>query len=252
MAGLFVLGSVVTLWHWKDPRSLTAVLWMGGILFVGTTSIGWRSARLVGALPVMSLMPALAVAHGRASILRWAPATLRRVLAGLGCLLLLVALYEAWWVEFVWRVQFRNVTYGLCRTMHRVALPATIYVAGTGSPFTPEQAVDICAFLPDSRRHFVTLPSEVDTLPRSEDPNVIAFIFPDRPNLLRRIRESYPAAIEEPYIVNGPDPFGGLMPGAPATGWGNLAFNVVWVRSSCPAAPLLQTYDWCAREPSWP
>jgi hypothetical protein len=248
MLGLFVLGSGIACWRWKDPRYLTALLWMGSILIIGSATVGWRSARLVGALPVMSLMPALVVGHTRAALLRRAPAGLRRVAMGCGVLLLLVVLYESWWVEFVWRAQFRNSTFGICHAIQRLPLPATIFVAGTGDPYSPAQALHTCTIPDDPRRQLVTISTQTRTAPElGGDPNVVAIVFPDRLDILAAIRRRYPDAIEEPYLVSGRDPYGGFVPGAPNRLPGTAAFYLVHLRSVCPAAPLLQTYNPCGR-----
>lgn len=220
MRDLVLCGSAITLWHWKDTRYLTAMLWMGGILLVGSATIGWRSARMIGAMPVVSLMAGLAV------LLRWQPSAFGRLAVGCGFVLPAVVLYEGWWVEFVWSAQFRNAKFGLCRALQRVPLPATIYVAGKGEP-SPEEALLSCTTPDDPRRHFITIPPQTSTAPEIRgDPNVVAIVFPDRIDLLLATRQRYPDAVQEPHLVNGA-----------------AAFYVVRLRSSCPATPLLQTYN---------
>lgn len=251
MCALALFGSAIALWHWKDPRYLTAMLWTGGILVVGSVTIGWRSARLIGAMPAASVMPALAFGHVRAMLLRWAPAAVRRAATACGLVLLAVVLYEGWWVEFVWRAQFRNTTFGLCRAIQRLPLPATVYVIGRGDGLAPDEALHVCATPDDPRRHVITMPPRTDALPEiGNDPNVLVIVFPNREDLLPAIRQRYPHTVAEPYLLNGPDPFAGLVPGAAIGPPGAVAFYVVKLRSTCPVTSLLQTYDPCWLAPS--
>ena len=250
MAALFCCGTAITVWRWKDPRYLTALIWVVGTLVIGSATTGWRGARLVGAAPIWGLMPALAVGHGRAELWRGAPSLLRRLVAACAVVVLMAALYEAWWVEFVWRPQFRNTIFGICQVIRRLPLPATIYLAGHGQreEANVADAGRVCAILEDPRRHMVIVPPAQKSAPEvGADPDVVAIIFPDRADLLQEVRQRYPAALEEPFLLNGGDPTSGYVPGVPSCPRGTVAFYAVRLRSSCPAAPLLQTYDACRK-----
>jgi 4-amino-4-deoxy-L-arabinose transferase-like glycosyltransferase len=247
MSLLVVLGTVVAVWKWRDSRYLTALLWMVALLVIGSATTGWRSARLIGAAPLVSLMPALFVGHARAAFVRRAPRWLRLSGAALGVLLATAVIYESWWVQFVWRGFFRNETFGLCQVMQGVPLPATFLVAGKPNPLTPQEVLPICALVPDERRRFIAVAHEPVALPEmGDDPEVVALIFANRPDFLARVLQDHPAAVAEPYYVHGIDPYAGKVPSLSYLGRdgpGSLSFNAVRLRSATPGEPLLSVYE---------
>lgn len=247
MVSLIAFGTMIAVWKWKDPRYLTGLILMAGFLAIGSTTTGWRSARLIGAAPAVSLMPAIFVGHARAALLRRRPRSVRASGAVFGVILLTTVLYEGWWVEFVWRGHFRNETFGFCQIMQRVPLPATFLIAGKPNPLTPQEALPICAILPDERRSFITLPTDAVELPDlGDDPEVVALIFANRPDVPVLVLKAYPDAIAEPYYVHGMDPYSGNVPGLDNLGRdraGTLRFQVVRLRSSTPSEPLLSVYE---------
>ena len=91
-AALFYLGLLVALWRWRDARHALPVIWLAAALLPSALSPDAPSTvRLVGALPVVYLLPGLAVAwlvawagrpgRGRVALARALPLLLLLLLA---------------------------------------------------------------------------------------------------------------------------------------------------------------------------
>jgi hypothetical protein len=227
---LFFCGVPFVVWHWKDVRYATVLLWLIGTFCLGFFTGGPIDTHILGVTLAMSVVLALGLGHAAGWMTRYA------FTQAAFCVLLVAIvasmLYQSWWAEFVWRqAKDRNQVYGLCRAVERTPLPAVIYVAGDSwkSDSPPLDIAMLACGLGDPRRRVITLPPEATALPRFEsDPNVTVIVFHDRFDVLTQIRLAHPEAIDEPYLING-------IP----------VFYVVRLRSSCPVIPLLQVYDAC-------
>ncbi len=255
MSTLIAIGMVTAIWKWRDPRYLTALIWTAVVFVLGSMTTGWRSARLIGLTPVVSVMAAFAIGHAYAITQRqsrW----LSRGASVVGAILFVALLYEAFWVEFVWRAQFRSETFGVCQVIERTTLPATFVVIGRFTPdsLPPAEMLPVCAFPPDVRRRFVNVTDLADLPALVDGHEVVAFVFPDGRHELNRLRQMYPEAAVEPFTLNGPDFYAGAMPGLYYLGArrrGSVTFHVVRLRSEGPAPrffPPTEVCNWC---PGW-
>jgi hypothetical protein len=254
MSTLIVIGTATAIWKWKDPRYLTLLLWAIGIFTLGSMTTGWRSARLVGLTPVVSVMAALAIGHAYAATQgrrQW----VSRGTSVVATVLFAALLYEAFWAEFVWRAQFRSETFGVCQVVERTPLPATFAVIGTFTrdSLPPEEMMAVCAFPPDARRRFVNV-TDLAELPAPVDgEEVVAFVFPDGRDALKRLKQLYPEAVVEPFTLNGTDFYAGAVPGLYYLGAhrpGTVAFHIVRLTSDG-SPSVLPVVEVCRSCPGW-
>jgi hypothetical protein len=110
-------------------------------------------------------------------------------------------------------------------------VPAVIYIVGdswaSDAP-PPAVAMQACG-LDDPRRRMMDVSPQASTLPdMGTAANVTAIVFRNRFDALEGIRQAYPQAVAEPYLIRG-------IP----------LYYVVRLRSSCRVTPLLQAYDAC-------
>lgn len=201
-----------------------ALFWLACVVCCGAATIGFRSARLVVASPVLSLMPAMLFASTW-SIAGGAPLFVRRFLSLVGVVLLCVATYEAWSAQFVQRAKYHNITYDLCHAIQQVGLPTTIFVLGhNGSEpsYDPREAMNKCLVVPDPARKFVDT-SDVPEMARTD----MAIVFPDMQPKVQEFLARYPLAHVNSIVSQGHTPFMWSAQGTDSSQPGSLEFVTI-------------------------
>ncbi len=200
-SALVLAGGVIALIGWRDIRYRTVLLWAGSIVALGSFTHGWRSARLVGALPVFAVLAAFPILHGVAlsqQLLTRVRSSLwmQSLPALLGVVGLGVLLHEGWVATFVQRAQIRNATYGYCRLLERMPLPATIFVMGELPGTTFEHAQWTCMIPHHPERSIVPIAAGervADRVP--QDRSVVVVVGAGRADELARLASLGPNAV---------------------------------------------------------
>jgi len=226
LTGLSIGGFAIAIWNWRDTRYLTLLVWATTLIVIGSFTAAWRSARMVGVTPVLAVLAALPLAHARAWAerpgeltrrARWLPQAVLICAAGV----LVGIVREGADATFVGRIQVRNATFGWCRLLERMPLPATIYLTGTLEGTTDEHARKTCMLADHPDRHIVLIAddSEIPTSV-SGDPVIVAVVGQGREDQLERLEAGNPLAVV-PFLDRG-----------------RPLFHVVWFRAPHGVLPI--------------
>jgi hypothetical protein len=196
---LFLLGILWMCWNWRDPRHVVALSWLGGSLFAGGM-ITWQPpsiARVLGILPVISVVPAVVAGRLRGLLHRCAAERADVIVAPALLVCLAATLYQSWQAVFV-RFQARSAGSALpavCSVLERIPPPLTMYVAGAGVGDLTT-APRNCMMPPDAQRRTVSLANDADVapLPPAHHGNAVLLVMDDQAQLVPLIRHYYPQA----------------------------------------------------------
>ncbi len=166
----FALGVGWMLWRWRDPRHLTVLVWVAGILGAGMiTDYPPATTRMLGILPAVCAIPAIVAGRLRALLGRW-----RWGDSVFGVILiawLAVAAHATWYQFFVVAppLQAGQPMSEICRVIRRAPLPSTLYMVGGDAEAELTVAQNDCMIAADARRRLVNPPRDAAVVPLPPD-----------------------------------------------------------------------------------
>lgn len=204
-----VLGAGWMLWHWRDPRHMLVLIWIGGIVAVGgmiTSYPPWKP-RMLGLLPAACIIPAVVVGRLRARLReRFGRRADPWILVSL-VLWLAPALHSSLYAEFVRRPQLQRgeMMTSICKAIDAMPLPGVLYMVGGYEMAEPTVAANDCLIADDPRRRLVNLaddPHVVPLPPEHRGHATILVAWPQRA-LVPLLQHHYPEArhqiVHDPY-----------------------------------------------------
>jgi 4-amino-4-deoxy-L-arabinose transferase-like glycosyltransferase len=198
----FLLGVGWMLWHWRDPRHLSVLVWAGGILAIGGMITGYppNKPRLLGMLPAICVIPAVIAGRMRAALLRWQPRVADAIAVPALLLWIVAATHATWEHFFVYLppLQGGDTMTEICRTLDNAPLPATVYMAGGAIMAEPLVASNDCMLAPNPQRTVVNLGDDpaIVPIPPNHHGNAVLMVGWPQQELLPLIRHYYPDAVE--------------------------------------------------------
>lgn len=203
----FLLGIGWMFWRWRDPRHLTVLAWIAGILVAGgmMTDYPPSKQRMVGFLPALGVVAAVVAGRLR-GLLHQALGRRAHALVAVATVGWLgIALHGNWYTHFVFQAQRMqgDVMTNICRRILAADRPLSVYSIGARSVTNPRQIERDCTFPPDPQRFDVAPAADhgVVPLPPEHRGGAIITIPREQRELLPLVRAIYPKAKLE--IVRG-------------------------------------------------
>lgn len=195
----FVLGVGWMLWRWRDPRHLTVLVWIGGILSLGgfVTDYPPATTRMLGFFPAVCLVAAVVAGRLRALLCR-IPRIGGVVFWMLAVAWLGTAAYLTWHNFFVVQppTQRGHPLSEICRVIRNAPLPSTLYMVGGDNMAEPRVAAHDCMIADVEQRRFVNPARDSAVVPLPPDHTGYAIIMVARMQreLAPLVQRHYPEA----------------------------------------------------------
>lgn len=197
----FALGIGWMLWRWRDPRHLTVLAWIAGILVIGgmITDYPPATTRMLGFFPAVCVVPAVVAGRLRGLLCAWRGGA--AVFAALAALWLAAVAHASWHHVFVASppLQRGQLMGEICRVMRNAPLPSTLYMVGGDLEAELRVVHNDCMLAEEPLRRLVNLPVDAAVVPLPPDHSGTAVILVahQQRELVPLIAAAYPEARHE-------------------------------------------------------
>jgi 4-amino-4-deoxy-L-arabinose transferase-like glycosyltransferase len=194
----FALGIGWMLWRWRDPRHLTVLVWIAGILVIGgmITDYPPATTRMLGFLPAVCLIPAVVAGRLRGLLCGWRGGA--AIFTALAAVWLAASAHATWHQFFVVAppLQRGQPMAEICRVIRAAPLPSTLYMVGGDAEAELRVVQNDCMVAAEEQRRLVNLAMDASVVPLPPDHAGTGFVLVSRlqRELVPLIREAYPEA----------------------------------------------------------